>query len=348
MTPGFRVTLSTLLKKVDGSPGGDTPSVPAEPTGPPLDPMPYEVSFSKKLVSSEVKNKMLAGIVQMQDDRVERIIRVAGERPEFRKEYLQYAEDVRALADGSTFVAVPSERIKSIVADGRLKTVHEKVVSMGGNDGEGKNAPGYLSARREYENSMLVDPKRVKPAGRPVYGYVGKAPGTSGSWQGKPSSSVTSYGDVHFELKPSARGRTSLTFGDSLNAAATPVMADRVGEASPDEVVRASLPSELYWPSYTSVDPAKQEHYDTSKLNVGYVEAQVYGGVSLADIAVAHVDWNTWRDRLDEYRDKADNATTDYAREQALKVHGQINRKISEIKAAIKALEEAGIDVRRY
>ena len=159
--------------------------------------------------------------------------------------------------------------LRDILDGGRFKTSHEGA----------RRAAGLGT---DIEHRRLGEQVQGVPAGtpherRPVYGYVavgGIEPAlhagvqTPGIREREGQEDVLSaYGQIQVVLKPHVRGRTTATVGDSL---------DDIGFIRPtpiDSPGAESVGSYLDWLSRPGFS------------RTGYVEAQVYGGVRVEDIA---------------------------------------------------------------
>lgn len=317
-----------------------------------MDPMPYVTGGVKDIMSvdtSKLKGA-LGGIVSVQQHQIKVIdAKLSEDDPEFAARVAKYASDLRDMAAGSTYVAIPAGRISQILSDGRLKTVFEKVTSTGGGDGEGGNTSGYLTGRRRYENNIMGvgNGKPVKPADRPVYGYIGPAAGQSGrDRKGEPGTQVTSYGNIHAELKPRVAGRTTVTFDDSLNGSLIPRRIPDLERVSDRDMLQSTRPADVYW------DALGREELG-GLPTVQYVEAQIHGGVKLDDIARFVVERSDMQSRVDAKRSDLEAAQRRYnetgkdaykmQREERLL--SQYAKELAEIDAAAEAIKKAGIDV---
>lgn len=146
-------------------------------------------------------------------------------------------------------VNMPADTLEMVVADGRIKTQFETQTS------KGLLAPGR---RREVESTLFGMPHDAPAHMRPVYGSI-NSPYKVAS--GRQADSTWLYGDTRLVMKPSVRRRTTVTGSDSL---------DRMTEVVPS---LASRPREI------------SASYGTSEGFYGYLEAQIWGGVSLSDVS---------------------------------------------------------------
>ena len=149
------------------------------------------------------------------------------------------------------------ESLASVIfgEDDRFKTQFETGDSGGRLD---------FAARQEAEFSLYgTDPFQTNVEERPIYGYF-DVKGTNNSFNGS-SLALDSYGQVRVEFHDSVRDRTTVTFEDSLGKKLMPAPARQVHV---DAVLRSGSVN-IHNPSSGSP----------------YVEAQMHGGVSAANIS---------------------------------------------------------------
>jgi len=162
------------------------------------------------------------------------------------------------------------EALRDILSSGRFKTQHEGV----------KRAAGLHAdvGHRRLGEQIHGVPTGTSPDRRPIYGYVAVAgiepalsAGTKieGIAQREGQEDVLSaYGQVQVVLKPKVRARTTITVGDSL---------DEIGFMRPTPIDDPGAES-LGFRDLGSL--ARPEF-----TRVGYIEAQIGGGVRTEDIA---------------------------------------------------------------
>lgn len=150
-------------------------------------------------------------------------------------------------------VRMPTDAFLTMIStDGTYRTVHDGQESQGGRQSLDKNR--YTNNREATEERLGLDGHNV------VYGYLGNTTETDTRTQ------ALGYGRVALILKPDTAERSSFTLGDS--------MLDLWGDRRPMNFDTAVVAKELNDISkYTADD--KKEHY---------VEAQIFGGVSVEDI----------------------------------------------------------------
>jgi hypothetical protein len=148
------------------------------------------------------------------------------------------------------------EVLPLVLADGRLKTQFET-----GTSGGAYSPPHRL----QTEEALFGIPVTAGADERPIYGYL----------EGSNPAALVQYGPVVIRLRSDVRERTTFTMADSLDHTGagthtylgpSPLSAPRV-DALHTEYDLLSAPSMAHATGY------------------GYVECQIHGGVTLADIA---------------------------------------------------------------
>lgn len=171
---------------------------------------------------------------------------------EFINEYQGYCDK------GTVSARVSVEALNGILADGRMKTQFEV------KDSSGQYNPG-LRREAEYEGMGIAMEGDLSE--RPVYGYV-SIPGRA--------SLASGYGSVELQFKDDVKNRTSVTCGDSLYA-----FHDGSLMASPMKKIGAeSITSD----GSTIQDILRSKNFFDAVDILGYIEAQIHGGVSVKDI----------------------------------------------------------------
>jgi hypothetical protein len=195
------------------------------------------------------------------------------------------------MKNGQVTMAASLPVFTQILADGRYKNQFETRSSNGTLD---------TNARKTGEGWATAVPAGTKLAERPVYGYVttNETPTSSykeitearktaeaagATWVETMNAERTArwdsilsvnnyeaeqYGEIRFVLKPEVRSRTTVTIGDSLRAG---MLADNLTNPTPN---------------LKNMGLYKQGAPDhTGGLPIArYVEAQIHGGVKVADI----------------------------------------------------------------
>lgn len=180
--------------------------------------------------------------------------------PQQVEQYVQQA--LTQIAQSDIAVAVPKNVIDSILSDGRLKTQFETGTS---------GATTNKAWRAEAEWKGLGIPEDLPAAQRPIYGYMNFSPETR-------SLTQRGYGDITFILDDKVRSRTTIGAGDTMdnfrqgNLVGAPI--DNPNILAADHEVSNLV-------DYARTGDAKEFVYS----GVGYVEAQVQGGVALDDVA---------------------------------------------------------------
>jgi hypothetical protein len=154
-------------------------------------------------------------------------------------------------------VRVPGVRVAQVLQDGRLKTQFETGHSQAVLD---------TQLRRNAERNGLGIPTNVAVRERPVCGYF-ETSMTEGTTAYK-------YGRAIFELKPAVRARTTVSYGDSLYG-----MDEGMLYPAPCQAIDSGAVSDPF-----ALDA--MANGDFLELEVGgYAEAQIQGGVSMADVS---------------------------------------------------------------
>jgi SPP1 gp7 family putative phage head morphogenesis protein len=128
--------------------------------------------------------------------------------------------------------------------------------------------------RAKAEEVVFGIPSGSAPSQYPVYGYV--------TTPGVVPRGVQQYGDLAITLKPNARRRSAFSIGDSLTASyegnmvPAPVLAPHRAALSRNSRVLDNF--------HFSADESAESIIKKVNNTVGYIEAQVFGDVTLADI----------------------------------------------------------------
>lgn len=203
------------------------------------------------------------------------------------------ADQVRPIlqkaATAGVRIQVNGNLVETIVRQGRIKSIHEVTGAKGAD---------YIRVRKRYEKEVMGIPTGTKKAKYPVYGWAPAEPIETGR--------ASIYGDVEFRLKPEVLGRTTWTVGDSLNKGARPLWTDEISKATDIELAGTTGPSAMVR-AVSEADLARQQpaykaNYDLADWSE-YVEAQVHGGVSLADIAEIRIDRDTYQSLAQDVKD---------------------------------------------
>lgn len=176
---------------------------------------------------------------------------------EYRRRALELLRSLCAKAE--LRLRLRNDHLPAVLAEGRIR-----------NQFETGHSGGYFDprARAELEHLVLGVPLEASASDRPIYGYL------SGSDE---QQVLPQYGTVIISLRAAVRKRATFTLGDSL-----------------DQTVHARIPtfapSALEAPELLSLF-APQDVLDASSFAAAappshrYAEAQIYGGISLADVA---------------------------------------------------------------
>lgn len=230
------------------------------------------------------------------------------------------------LTQGKVFVRVPGEVLEEVVSSGQLMNQHESGQS------EGMLHPGLRLAAEAALHALPLD----APAGeRPIYGYMQEDDGGGVYARGEQNERLAQYGNVAVELKASVRDRVTVTLGDSLDASGVVVLDPATRETrsawalakgySELDVRRAlahtlatvspRAPAPLTAPTDDELDGLLDGDgdavlgYDAPDDLNGYVEAQVHGGIALADVEAVHLPGS--RDDEADFFDDVDEDVLD-------------------------------------
>lgn len=187
------------------------------------------------------------------------------------KNYLQ------AAAEEPVKVQMWDNAIEGLANEGRMHTMRERIAVD-----DYYNGMGYVGAREAYESDIAGVPDDLADDHRPIYGWAQQ---TDTLW----GEGVANYGQNTVTLRPEVKARTTLTIGDSLNYQSRPLWIDEINSeaTSVDEFLAAS-----HWAierNYTADAEIKSINpilWDGGWEVNGdsYIEAQVYGGITLRDI----------------------------------------------------------------
>lgn len=272
--PGFAVNVGKAGLKLPGGPPRPGPasrsaSRPWAGRGFNTEVAPWREAF----IREEAETMRQAGVRER--DVASRLAPL--ERPELVEQTL--ADFCRRAA---LYVRVPDKALRQIVSDGRFKTQYETGSSRGAL---------LLDRRKRFEEELWgFGPEAISDAERPVYGYLSVAgPDTP------PMAAF--YGGVAVRLKDGLKARATFTMGDSLNRNQAALARVSTGRPYSEVVNRFnrldSLPSEMENPHALTWNGEKAEPVPGMDINDAvseYAEFQVFGGVSIADIAEVHFE----------------------------------------------------------
>lgn len=178
-------------------------------------------------------------------------------------------------------VTVPADKLAFILIDGRLKTQHETGTSMGNYNPDTRNVQEFAM--------FSIHPRTTQ---RPIYGSVRM--GTV-----KESSDKTSqYGAATIMLKEKALERTTWTQSDSLShqtSASTLSLDNKTWDGLYNQSLHQRTKDNYFWPAIS--DERMKEFGRTPETEQWpFIEAQIHGGVYLADIAYIIVDEDWYQD----------------------------------------------------
>ena len=166
----------------------------------------------------------------------------------------------RLAREGRVSLRVPDSVLDDIFADGGIKNQHETGTSRGALAGD---------MRQSAENKMFGTAKGLSGDQYPVYGYMRA--------QGYYEQGVSQYGTARITLKDSVKNRTSMTFGDSLGAGSQ-------GKIVPSPFANPHAGNMAARPELACIDRADSLGRNMNNLRVQYIEAQIHGPITIADI----------------------------------------------------------------
>lgn len=157
-------------------------------------------------------------------------------------------------AHGEIKVNMSRASLDQVLADGRMKTLHEQKRIKGAE---------YFGMRDKYERSRM-DVTGVADEHMPIYGTVNS------------KENGGTYGDVTVVLnKDRVRKRTTVTGGDSLNDGLVPIPLEKFLTGRPTDEEMANTMAGHNIQGFA---------YDGSDNWPDYMEAQIHGGLTLDDI----------------------------------------------------------------
>lgn len=180
------------------------------------------------------------------------------------------------LEEASILIQVTPNALTGILKAGRIKNKYEE----GTVDSIGDYGDEYYDEERlDIEKACFGLKKQDSSSKRPVYGYI-ESPNHLRS---APKTNQTlDYGEISIKLKDKAKERSTITIGDSFNGGSpTPMLAPTknvYGLTSGD-----NLFSKISTEGPSAQDLAIDKGYRMGR-NFQYIEAQIFGGVSLEDI----------------------------------------------------------------
>lgn len=171
---------------------------------------------------------------------------------------------------------------EQFVLDDRYVTEFERPGTSGG--------AKHRAIRTLVEHTVLGVPPDCAPADRPVYGYL----------SGSNESSLQQYGPVVLHLRPSVVRRSTFAGADSLDYATHLLFADPSFAPAPILRPRVSaLPAhDIFIATHF---PLRYDKRDVDPLvchgfgdltSYGYAEAQIYGGLRVADVGAVTITMN--------------------------------------------------------
>ena len=153
---------------------------------------------------------------------------------------------------GTVAIRMFASQLLGVLQDGKIKNIHEPNTRSNGLDD--------YKGRLEHE-------ERVFGKGHlPIYGYVAPDPVT----EPMDDEALGWYGDVKINLKPEVKNRTTVTWGDSFMGSEIP---SPMNDIHPDTV-----------PVTRRDDGRPGARFNPGEPGALYLEAQIFGGLTLDDI----------------------------------------------------------------
>jgi len=172
------------------------------------------------------------------------------------------------LVDGSDiWIRMYDKNVSRILSDGRWKSQFETGQSGGQFD------PAY---RKEHEAAHFGVSPTIDVKKRPTYGYLTDLP-----FGGQSGHVLNRYGRTRFKLKASARERATYVWGDSFFTHT----GMKNGKAVVTSLVQAPAPVNApHWTASYARDIKSTLEVKNLGDWQGYVEVQIFDGVTLADV----------------------------------------------------------------
>lgn len=192
-----------------------------------------------------------------------------------------------AVANPTIRVRVSPKALHQILDDGRFKSQFETQTSGG------SLSPEY---RAHVESKMFGYPEDLAPSQRPIYGYL------AGS--AKETGVVNQYGSIVVHLNEATHERTTFSLADSLGPGDREMIA-------PSSLLSPSLNS---WTGDTGI----AEGTSLSEMSDYYAEAQIHGGVELADVREVVFDLQAEQEFVNYATKYAEKTATELRRRKEL------------------------------
>lgn len=192
-----------------------------------------------------------------------------------------HAKDL--LDRAAVVIRMPKWGFEGLLNDGRFKNQLETKAAVGHFDPE---------LRRRIDRELFGVAKDTSPREHPMYGFL--TDDLDRAWARR-DGGATGYGPIALILKREIKARTTFTDGDSLN------------DNRPWDGYVSSVPSPVNAPTFRSFVHRRDLLKARSVRDIPrvYVEAQVHGGLSLADIDTVlfdrQADLDAFRARLEAH-----------------------------------------------
>lgn len=168
------------------------------------------------------------------------------------------------VAGGRVAARMSEEAFTDMLGQGRYKTFRETGRSAGHGATVAGPQDGYWLARDTYESLIFGQAPDDEPI---VYGFLEETDTLPSRQEVKGS-----FGNVEIILRPEVRERASFTVGESLGNYVPPL-------SYPDAMLARQ-----------AIDSAKQRGKSIARSKDSYMEAQVFGGVTMDDVEMVAID----------------------------------------------------------
>ncbi|MGW5141063.1 MFS transporter [Nocardia beijingensis] len=180
----------------------------------------------------------------------------------------QMTEELRRAFSGEIVIRVRAMTLLNVIDSRRFKTVFETAArSLIGRT--------QLERRAELERELFGYALDLAAESRPVYARVRT---TRGSWE-QEGDMADEYGGVDVVLKTNVASRTTASVGSPWGVRAIP---SSVTDPRPESF--AATPSQHGELAYFGLEGIDRDYAGERFLRNSYIEAQIHGGVTIADI----------------------------------------------------------------
>lgn len=184
-----------------------------------------------------------------------------------KEKYIEiYEREAKALLEEANITIRTSEKdLQRILREGGYKPLAESGKSSAPYRENGETLKGYKNIREEAERRYYGVNQH------PIYGYLEKDKGGQ--------HTTTQYGEVSIVLKPEVKNRSTFTTSDSLDHSRSRMI--------PSPIAKPSVYSDICSTNFGNpLDSVRWRDGSPKTVDDGlYWEAQIFGGVKLADIS---------------------------------------------------------------